>query len=127
MPTTYQPRRYTNRELERFISQAIGQFTPDALIQLLGMDIGINRPRFRELVWRILNRYCSRFLRRAKKWTPHPELDPLKTMANYHNLWEGFHCDEPYFNSEAQPIKYFMNAYTSRRLEEADAMFITGE
>ena len=113
---------YTNRELERFLARAVGQFTPTTLLQILQMELGV--PHLREVIWRILNRYCSHFLRRARKWKRNPDLSPLETMRDYHQLWEGFHCCEPYHNSRNQKIRYFMNSQHEIRLEEMEDQFI---
>ena len=115
---------YNHREMQRFLARAIGQFTPAALIQLLDMDLGSSTDLFRELVNLLLNLYCSRFIARARRWVDQPELHPLEIMRNYHNLWEGFHTDEPFHASEGQKINYFMNRYYPRRLYEAANQFL---
>ena len=124
---------YTNRELSRFMIRGIGEFTPEALQQLLrGLRSDHDRARAQDLVWRLLRRYCSVFLLHARRWTarnglPPPDLDPLVTMIDYHNLWEGWHCDEPYHNSANQTIKYFTNSRRSARIQEMEDMFVVGE
>ena len=114
---------YNHRDMQRFIARAIGQFTPAAMIQLLDMDLGSMSDLFRQLVQLTLRIYCSRFLQRARRWVDNPEEDPLNTMRNYHNLWEGFHCDEPFHASEGRTIRYFMNSQYGRRLYEAAQQF----
>ena len=104
---------YNNHELSRFMMRGVGEFTPNALQQLLrGLRSDYDRARAQDLVWRLIRRYCSIFLLHARKWTtrnglPSPDLDPLVTMIEYHNLWEGWHCDEPYHNSANQLIHIF--------------------
>ena len=120
-------RVYDHRDMRRFLARAIGQFTPDALIQLLAMDLGSSSALFRQLVWLLLNYYCSHFIERAKLWAPHPNLNPLETMRDYHELWEGWTCTEPYHNSRGKTIRYFMNSQRQRRLQEMEAQFITND
>ena len=115
---------YNHREMQRFLARAVGQFTPAAMIQLLDMDLGSSTELFRELVNLLLNLYCSRFIARARRWTPEPHLTPLEVMRDYHNLWEGFHTDEPFFASEGKTIRYFMNSQYRRRLYEAANQFL---
>jgi len=118
-------RTYNDREMRRFLARAISQFTPAALIQFLQMDFGSASARIRELVWRILNYYCSHFIQHAQKWTTNPELRPLETMRDYHQMWEGWACDEPYFDSQHHTIKYFMNDRRHVRIEEMERQFIS--
>ena len=115
---------YGHREMRHFLARAIGQFTPQALIQLLDMDLGSYTNLFRELVWLLLNYHCTRFLRHARKWSANPNLNPLETMREYHMLWEGWACDEPYFNSQGKTIRYFMDRNYHKRLVEMDRQFI---
>ena len=115
---------YGHRDMRRFIARALGQFTPDALIQLLDMDLGSYSNLFRELVWLVLNLYCSHFLQHAKKWKTNPNLSPLETMQEYHMLWEGWSCDEPYFDCQGKTIRYFMNSQRPKRLNAMERQFI---
>ena len=118
---------YTHREMRRFLARAVSRFTPAALIQLLNMDLGSSGPQFRELIWLIINYYCSHFLQRARLWAEHPDeprINPLEIMRDYHTLWEGWTCTEPYHNSEGRTISYFMNNRRQQRLAEMEAQFI---
>ena len=115
---------YTTREMRRFLARAISQFTPAALIQLLNSSLGPSSPRIRELIWMILNYYCSHFIHRARLWTNNPDLSPLETMRDYHNIWEGWTCTEPYHNSEGKTIRYFMNSRRPQRLAEMEQQFV---
>ena len=114
----------STRELRRSLTRALGEFRPQAIRQILEMDLGLDMPVFRELISGLLKQSCSRFLMHARKWTPYPEFRPLDVMCDYHNLWEGWHCTELYSFSENQKIKYFMDRNITLREQEMEASFI---
>ena len=110
-------------ELQQFIITALGELRPAALLIILQLDLGFSRSRFRNYIMELLQMSCSGFLYHARKWTEDPHLQPLQIMDTYHLLWEGFPSSEPYSQSRNQKIKYFMDAYRNRRMEEMHAQF----
>ena len=75
-----------HRELKQCITRAIGEFRPEAICQILQMDLGINMPTFRQFIREIINESCQEFLMHARKWTPNPEYRALEVMSEYHML-----------------------------------------
>ena len=114
----------STRELRRCLTRALGEFRPQALRLILEMDLGLDMPVFRQLIWELLQHSCRQFLYHARKWAPNPEYRPLDVMCDYHNLWEGFHADELYAYSENKKIKYFMDRNLAQREREMEESFL---
>ena len=119
--------RHSSRDLERSLVRAISTLKPTELRQLL------NDPLWRGLysnlmVIAMLKNRTRRWWTHAQRWRREMPINVtsyLDIMINYHRIWSGFHCDEPWHNSENATIAYFLDRNYERRLEEADAQFIT--
>ena len=116
-------RPYTPWQMRRFLMLGLMEFTPAALQQLLTTDIGVPVNRLREVIYDLLFHYCTRFFNHAIKWQDDPRQNPIQTMMNWHNTWEGFPDDEPWADSQNKPVAYFMNIHYSNRLREARDRF----
>ena len=118
--------RHSSRELERSLIRAVATLKPTELRQL------INDPFWRGLYSNImiiamLKNRTRRWWAHAQRWrqyAPPNATSYLDIMINYHRMWSGFHCDEPWHNSENASIAYFLDRNYEQRLEEADAQFI---
>ena len=102
----------------------LSEFTPQALLQLIQMWPTPAAAELQVLIYDLLFSYCSRFFNHASKWTKTAKQDPIYTLMNWHMLWEGFHCDEPWHDSIDRPISYFMNITYELRLSEMRAQFL---
>lgn len=116
--------RINSRELRRIFTQALGEFRPAAIMQLLEMELGPDMSIMRQTVRNIILNSCREFIMHARKWIANPEYKPLQVMCEYDMLWEGFSCDEPYSSSKDKKLKYFMDCNYNNRIQEMNDQFI---
>lgn len=114
-----------DRELRWLFTKGLGELRPAAIKQILEMDLGLNMPVFRDFTLQLISQSCSQFIMHARKWTANSEMHVLQTMCDYDALWEGYSCDEPYFDSKGRKLKYFMDRYLPQREREMEAQFVT--